>query len=421
MSKLWLVARHEYGRNVRKPSFPIALLSMPLIIALIIGLVWLINSLENSNAPIGYVDHSGFLKDAVMPPPRGSAPDRPGGAKLLPLIKFDSQKEAQKALESGEIQTCYVIPPDYRETGKVEMIYLEPPGGNVRRQFWDFMQINWLGSLAEKRARRAVSDCNLVVRWPEKGWFGGREFSGDNLLNQFLPFIIGVGFIILLFVSSGYLMGAMVDEKENRTMEILITSVSPAKLIGGKIVGAIGVGLTQLVIWLLIAWVFIFIGRNYFHIGILENVSLDLRILLAIMIVAIPTFVMFSSLLAATGILAGESHEANQASFLFVVPFWISLWTIKTLIEHPEGPVTLLLSLFPFTSFPVFCIRLSFTRVPVWQIGLAGLILTISAAAALWFAVLVFRYGMLRYGKRLELKEIFRKSKRQIDTVTRES
>ena len=188
MSKLWLVARYEYRRHVLKRSFVLVVLSMPLMVAGLVGLVWLTTKLyADETSAVGYVDYAGVLADPVLPPRPGSSPDEPGVPKPVPLVPFETRMAAQEALESGEVQAYYVVAADYFQSNRVNLVYFEPPSSDVTRQFWDFMQINRLSDLDPQVARRAVADSNLIVRWPGDAPGAGREFSQRTFFNQFLP------------------------------------------------------------------------------------------------------------------------------------------------------------------------------------------------------------------------------------------
>ena len=407
MSKLWLVAKYEYVRNVFKKSFIFAILSVPLILALSIGLGWLIHRMENPAAPVGYVDHAGVLADPIPPPRRAGSPDNPSSSDSVPLIPFQTEEEARQALESKAIQAYYVIAADYRQTNRVELVYIEPPGDNVTRQFWDFMQINRINDLPPEIARRAVAGSSLIVRWPDDGPWGGREFSERTFLNNLLPFFVGMLFIVLLFMSSGYLTQAVATEKENRTMEIVITSISPGQLIGGKVLGIIAVTLTQVIAWGVFAVLAVFVGDHYLGIGILQNLSLDPRIAITMLAIAAPTYVMLAALMAAVGATVAEGQDAQQVAGLFSLPVMSPVWFAVLIIENPNGPLAIGLSLFPLTALSTFAMRMMSVPIPLWQVAVSVTLLILCAVGAVWVAGRAFRLGMLRYGQRLKWREIF--------------
>jgi ABC-2 type transport system permease protein len=402
ISAVYRVVAREYRRHVFKKSFIMAVLSVPLMVALSVGVGWLTGALSENRSDIGYVDHAGVLADPLPVPRPGSSPDDPSTPKPVPMIPYSSEAEARAALESGRIQAYYVISPNYYQSNRVELVYLEPPDGNIRRQFWDFMQINRLRDLPESVARRVVSGPNLIVRWPD----GGREFSQHTFLNSFLPLIVGVAFGGLLFMSSGYLMGAVVEEKENRMVEVLMTSLSAGQLMAGKIVGVVLVSLTQFAAWVLFAVVVIVVGGGLLDIQLLQSLTLDVGLLVALLLIFLPSLIMIAGLMTALGASVTEAQEAQQASAIFILPVMGPLWLAALIMEHPNGPLALLLSLFPLTSLGTYSLRLGFGKVPAWQLALSAGILTLCAIGAIWFAGKAFRLGMLRYGRRLDLSEL---------------
>ena len=407
MSKLWLVAKYEYVRTVFKKSFIMIILSVPLILAFSIGLGWLIDRMENPDAPVGYVDHAGVLADPIPAPQRAGSPNNPSSSDLVTLIPFQTEEEARQALEAGELQAYYVVAADYRQTNRVELVYIEPPGGNVTRQFWDFMQINKISDVSPEIARRAVAGSNLIVRWPDDGPGGGREFSERTFLNNLLPFFIGMVFIMLLFMSSGYLTQAVAEEKENRTMEIVVTSISPGQLIGGKVLGIIAITLTQVIAWAAFAALAVFIGSRYLDIGLLQNLSIDPQIVVTMLAVAAPTYVMLASLMTAVGATVTEGQDAQQVAGLFSLPVAAPVWVAGLIIENPNGPLAVALSLFPPTALSTFAMRIMSVPIPFWQIAVSVTLLILCAGGAVWVAGRAFRLGMLRYGQRLNWRELF--------------
>ena len=407
MPKLWLVAKYEYTRNVFKKSFVLLILSVPLILALSVGLGWLIHRMENPDVPVGYVDHAGVLADPIPAPRRGDSPNNPSSSDLVTLLPFQTEKEAREALESKAIQAYYVVAADYRQTNQVELVYVEPPGDNVTRQFWDFMQINKLTDVPPDVARRAVAGSNLIVRWPDDGPGGGREFSEKTFLNNLLPFFIGLIFIMLLFMSSGHLTQAVATEKENRTMEIVVTSISPGQLIGGKVLGIMAMTLTLVIAWSAFAALAVLVGGRFLDIGVLKNVSIDPRMAVTMLAIAAPTYVMLASLMAAVGATVAEGQDAQQVAGLFSLPVVAPLWLGVMIIENPNGPLAVALSLFPPTALSTTAMRIMSVPIPLWQIAVSVTLLVLSAGGAVWLAGRAFRLGMLRYGQRLDWRELF--------------
>ncbi len=253
MSKIWHVALHEYRKHVFNRRFVFGLLSVPLVILLMVGLVFLIISMETNTTPIGYVDHSGLLTNPV-PAPKPEPPDQP-----VPIVAFQSEAEARSALDAGKIQAYYVLPADYLTSGALRVVHIGQVKAPASRQFYNFLGANLLKGTDPAVAARLVKGADVTVQSPD----GSRSLSGDNWFSFLVPMIAGIGFIIAMFTSGGYLMQAVVEEKENRTMEVIITSVSPNQFMAGKIIGDTCVGLTQILAWMLFIVIPILVATEF--------------------------------------------------------------------------------------------------------------------------------------------------------------
>ena len=136
MKKIWLVALHEYKRHVFTRRFLFGLLSVPLVAVAMVALILLVISLQSDNSPIGYVDNSGVLTNPV-PAPKPSFPEKP-----IPLIRYTSQQAAQVDLDSGKLQSYYVIPADYTTSGSIQVVHIKAVKDSSRRYFYSFLGEN---------------------------------------------------------------------------------------------------------------------------------------------------------------------------------------------------------------------------------------------------------------------------------------
>ena len=193
-------------------------------------------------------------------------------------------------------------------------------------------------------------------------------------------------------------------------MEIVVTSVSPTELMTGKVAGNLLVGLTQLVIWILFAVIGLVLIPRFFPVG--QMPQIDLINLLLISAIFLPAFVMVSAAMGAVGATATEAREAQQIAGWFTIPLTIPFWFINAIMLNPNGAVSTAMSLFPITAPIALPMRAVFTTVPVWQIVLSVTLAWVLAIFMLWLSGRVFRLGMLRYGKRIRLREAFVKDVR---------
>jgi ABC-2 type transport system permease protein len=390
MNQVLQVMTFEYTRHVFRKRFLFALLSLPLFILVMGFVIFLLIRSEFNLQPIGYVDHSGLL----------TGPDAiDSGDNWVTLREFEREEDAQEALNSEEIQAYYVLGPDYLVSRQTKLIALVEPSGIATSQFTQLVRANLLSRFPAQVVQRLSQGNQLVVQSLD----GSREFVQGDWLGFVLPFMVGFVFLIAVFATSGYLLQAVVEEKENRTMELLVTAISPNKLMAGKIVGIIAVGWTQLIAWFGMVILLAMLGGLFFELP--EWISFSASYLVLAVLLFIPAFIMLAALMVAVGATLTDAQEAQQVTSLFTIPLFLPFWFAVTLINHPNGPVAVGLSFFPFTAPITLAIRAGFASIPTCQLVLSLSALIFFALVAVWFAGRAFRLGMLRYGQRVPWRE----------------
>jgi ABC-2 type transport system permease protein len=395
MNKFWQIAFHEYSRHVFRRRFLLPLFSVPLLMVFMVVLVIVIIRIDSNPTPIGYIDHSGLLVNPI-PQPAPKWPER-----FTPMKAYPDEASAKADLEAGKLQGYYIISEDYKQSGNVEQVYLKEMNGMAVQQFDSFLATNLLSSQPADVANRIINGSNIIVQSIDKS----REASQDSFINILLPILAGILFIVGMSTSSGYLMQAVVEEKENRTMEIMVTSVSPGQLMSGKVIADIAIGATQLLVWAIFILLALVIGKNY--IPFLGGLKFSGEMVLVIAAVMVPAFIMISGLMAAVGATVSEASEGQQIMGLFTIPIWLPYIFIMLFIQNPNSPLAIALSFFPLTAPMSIALRIGFTTIPPWQVIVSVAILVCSAIGAVWLAGRAFRLGMLRYGQRLRWAEIF--------------
>ncbi len=399
MKKFWLVFRHEYLRHVLRKRFIFGVLSVPIFIGISVGLGLLSAVLGTDRRPVGIIDRSGVLSAPLLTPKSDE-----GVLKTTTFIFYDDPSLAQEALDSRKIQGFYTIDAGYLENGRIDLSAYEALGSRVSSDFSNLLRLNLLKDQPPELQERLYAGPQVTVR----SLNDERSAGATNFMEVILPIVAGILFLLAVNISGGYLLQAVVEEKENRTIEIIMTSVSTNQFMAGKIAGNLSVGLTQLLIWLLAA------GVGVMALVRIQSGPTDLTVgstfMGMLLLTALPTLIMIAALMAMIGATTTEAREAQQIAGLFSLPIFIPLWLIQPIIENPNSPLAIALSLFPFTSPLTLPIRVAFSTVPTWQIILALAILIASALGSVWLAGRAFRLGMLRYGKRLTLRELFQRA-----------
>ncbi|MCJ7703338.1 MAG: ABC transporter permease [Anaerolineales bacterium] len=405
MLKLWLVAKQEYLKRVAKKSFIIGTLLIPILLGVIVGVTIFIIERDKNIQPFGIVDHSGLFEPT-------SGPVQFKNDEDIELIAFQAEESARSALEAGEIQAYHVIPENYLESQKVDLYYWdEYPDTSVLSTFDDYVRATLLPEGPDEIQNRIIEGTNLTLRSAD----GKRNFNQEiGFVAIIFPMAVAMFFFFAVMGASGYFLQAITDEKENRTMEIAITSLSPWQLISGKSLGLIAVALTQIIIWLVsiaLAWI---VALRVFP--EIQGVKLPWDILLVFLFFFLPSFVLVSSIMAAIGGMVTELQEGQQISGILNLLFTFPLFLIALVFADPNSPLLVFLSFWPTTSLLTITLRWGLTIIPFWQIVISWLILVGSGLISIWVASRIFRIGMLRYGQRLSLKAVIAAVQSSTDT-----
>lgn len=398
MNKFWIVFGHEYLRHVKRKRFILGLISIPLFMAVIMGVSILATALSEDTRPVGYIDQSGLFKDAQPLPAERSGLFM----KRVKIVPFEDETNARNALEAGEIQAFYIIQPDYLSTGNVKLIAKDSVESSIHSDFSEFLLSHLLKNENPTIRTRILEGPQLTLRTVDSD----QQFNSRNPIGFIIAIFSGVIFLLAVNTSGGYLLQAVVEEKENRTMEVVLTSISTDQFMAGKIFGNLSVGLTQLLFWLVMAGVAAMIALRTFP--DLSDIGIGFSFFGLMALTFLPAFVMIAALMTMVGATATESREAQQIAGLFSLPIAIPFWFIAAIMENPNGPLAIGFSFFPFTAPMTLPLRSMLTNLPVWQIVFSVGLLIVAAAASIWLASRAFRLGMLRYGKKLTLAELLR-------------
>jgi ABC-2 type transport system permease protein len=367
-------------------------IAIPLGMAALIALGILVEGMGADNRPIGYVDYSGTLDPGLL----ASLPDDNSHTQIR---SFADEEPALAALEGEEIQALFVLPAEYPQTLHSDLYYLEdPPGGDAWGDFDDFVRINLLASLTEEMQELLLEGPDITVY----DLASNREFSEASIINVVMPFVVTFFFIFATMSGAGYMLGVVAGEKENRTIEVMVTSVTPVQLIGGKAAGLLAASLTQLAIYVVAAVVGLIVAAQY--VPEIQQLEVPWLYLGIMALFFLPTYALISAVMIAVGAAVTDLQQGQQFAGLLNLFFMLPLFLLVLLFKDPGGPLMVFFTLFPTTSFMTISLRWGLGTVPLWQIGVAWVLLVATTVFMIWAAARVFRAGMLRYGQPLNFK-----------------
>ncbi len=402
MNKTILILKHEFRQTIKRKGFIIMTLAFPLLALIAIGLFGLIQRMEKPPAPgeevtIGYIDEMGGF-------------DGYTSQTQVSLTPYLTPEEATSALLTEDISEYFIISSDYVSTGIVTRYTLErelEPPGETRRAIKSFLLSNLLrGRTSPEVTERVKAPLTMVsTRLDETGEVATDQGGFGAFL---VPFMFSILLIMAVFSSSGYLLQGLSEEKENRIIEILLSSVSARQLLTGKVLGLGAAGLIQILIWLL-SIVFLVNMASTTIGGVLSTLQIPDNFLVLGIVYFILGYLFFAVLMAGVGALGATTRESQQLSMIFIFPAIVPMYVFILTQFKPNHIITQVLTLIPFTAPTTVFMRLGLSDISTWELALSITLLIASIIGALVLAAKVFRTFLLMYGKRPRLGEIVKR------------
>jgi ABC-2 type transport system permease protein len=405
MNRAFFVAKREFLTNVKRRSFLFTAFGLPLlIIAAQIGVGYFVQAQSSSTGSLGSIGYVDLSDDQVL----SQAVQKPPGFRA-----FKAQELAHAALMADEIGAYFLVPMDYVSRGIVHAYALKDIPRGIEQQMSAFLTDNLLADWSPARAERLKNPANLRMTTLD----GEKEIEGEDSIIAaiFLPVIFAVLLMMSIFTTSGFLLQNVVEEKENRLVEILITSLTPTQILGGKIIGLGALGLVQIAVWALAGKIVLSQGANI--VSGLADVTIPAPFLMWGTLYLLLGYVLFGSLLAGVGASVTSMQEGQQIAGVFSIIAAAPLFLSVSFFNNANGPIPVALSLFPLTAPVAMVMRLPFADVPRWQLGLSVTLMVLTTFLVVWAAAQAFRVGLLMYGKRFGLRSLWSVSRQGLDAA----
>jgi ABC-2 type transport system permease protein len=397
--KILVVARHEFTTTVKRVGFLIVTFGLPLFGLAIFGLVIFLQNrtiveeqrgIERSR--VGFVDLSGITGTSL---PKG-----------VDWKRYPDEDTGRRSMAADGVEVLLVIRPDYLASGRVEALTTRRPSvltfgsDYVPSAFSEWLVTCVLQGTSPERIARARDP--VVGRAVSFHVAGATETPEDYTKRL----VTAIFFFALLFISTsvsgGYLIQGMADEKENRVLEMVISSVTPGQLMAGKLIGLGGAGLLQVAIWSVLGVTTV--------VWMVTAFALNPGLFAFCALFYLFGYLLFGSLLLGIGSLGSNQREAMQytwvLSLMNAVP--ALLWFV--VLSEPQGAIARGLNVFPLTAPVTMMARYSVdpAGTPLWEIVATMGWLALWTYLALRFSAKIYRVGLLLYGKRPTPREIWR-------------
>ena len=432
MNKIGLIIKREYLTRVRKRSFLILTFLGPILMAAIyiIPIMLALNS-STDHLRVAVVDESRWFENSFNNTKDHTFVTMPGQP-------IDSVKEMVK---TGVFDMALYVPPTQLNIPSNAVVY------SIRQVPMEVE--TYISSVMEKEIEdqklmakgvdpeivsAVKTDVNLqIMRMDEKG----NEKETFTEVQFTLGLILAILVYMFIMFFGGQVMQGVSEEKTNRIIEVIISSVKPFQLMMGKIIGVSLVALTQFVLWIVLTLVLYLGFSTYLGLSnpemlsqgtvmaqeitsndIMSNESVQniLQIVHSIdfgtiitcfLIFFILGYLLYATLYAAIGSLVDNNTDSQQFTLPVTVPLMVAFFSTFYIPNNPDSSLSVWFSMIPFTSPISMMVRIPF-GVPIWQIVVSILLLAVTFVFMTWFAAKIYRTGILMYGKKLSYKEIFK-------------
>lgn len=445
MQKFLAVVKHEYKKVVLKWSFLIGTLLLPFLAVLFAVVPMIIFSIKGEPSRIAVIDPTGTILprlernlsvDRMVEKARKAAKDsmtqfdasqeekmRNSAAQFVQeftLIPYDTagrtpdemRADLMGRINRGEINAYLIVPEDFASPD-ARFEFRSRKGGDFvandtfRDAVNDAVRSQRLAdaNISEDR----LSQLSAAVNFDAKGIDeSGAEKDTDGVF--IASFVIGLMIYITLAIYGQQILGAVVEEKETRIAEILFSSATPFQLMMGKLVGVGLAGLTQLSIWVgTAAALFGFIALQADFRMLLESVpTISPLMVFYFLLFFLLGFFIYASIFALIGSMVTSVQEGGQFAFPPVMLMLVAFYFCFAVIRDPNSTLSFWVTIAPFMAPITMPVRILAETPPLWQILLSFAVNAAAIAALVWLTGRVYRIGMLMYGKRATIPEVWK-------------
>jgi ABC-2 type transport system permease protein len=443
VKKISLIIQREYLTRVRQKSFVIMTILGPVLMAgLFIVPVWL--ALQQSEDLTVLVVDESFLFT-----------ERMENTENITFIYADSGLDGARSLvgkDNGPDAVLYIHKNILSSTKGIQLIYESQPSIHAIRHIEttlsnDIEKFKLAKYGIEQSALDAArTDVRLVTKKLDEL---GQESSSNTEVSMMIGLFSGVLIYMFIFLYGVQVMRGVIEEKTNRIIEVIISSVKPFELMMGKIIGIALVGLTQFLLWTVLTMVLVSGARSVIESQFskedmggksIEEVmagqstvvagpeaeqaaqlneaalsdlmqsfdTINFAVIIgSFLFYFLGGYLLYSALFAAVGSAVDNEADSQQFMLPITIPIIFSFVMAQYVISNPEGPLSFWLSIIPFTSPIIMMVRIPF-GVPYWELALSMVMLIIGFVATTWLAGRIYRTGILMYGKKVNYRELWK-------------
>jgi ABC-2 type transport system permease protein len=417
MRKIWLIFKREYLTRVKTKGFVIGTLAVPLMgigFALLIAFIG--SHQSNQSLRLAIVDNAGGIAQPVaraLDEKTDTGKSKFTIVESIELPKNQSviEDEFRRQINAGHLDAFLVIPLDLSRAAE---LHTKNPGGF---QFFAPLTAAVDEAVVEARLNaRGIHVDGVRELVHTQGLQVIKVSATGEAVERGQTIGVAIGLVILLYsalLAYGIItMRSILEEKTTRTMEVLIAAARPMELLTGKILGVAGVAFTQFLIWtvslaLLLAYGLTAASMMNPNLS-LSAIHLPTSLLLYMLAYFGGGYFLYSAMFAAIGSACSNEQDAAQLQWLAMAPLVFCMAIYSLVLSDPSSTASIVLSEIPLFSPVLMTLRISLQSPPAWQVALSLALLVLTTIAVVYGSAKIYRVGVLMYGKRPTVPELFR-------------
>ncbi|MCD8386203.1 MAG: ABC transporter permease [Bacteroidales bacterium] len=412
-SNLYIIVRREYLERVKTKSFIITTILMPLLMLALMFVPALVMIMaEPESKTIAVVDNSGIISNSL------------DGTKDLTFVLVNNA-DTESLKKNSDYDGILIIGSDLVDNPSNVQLYthsassMETEGfitnqlsqavRNVRLQKYDIDNLSQI-----------LADAKVNVKMSTYRLDSEEEKETSSTASYLIGLVMSMMLYMFLLIYGQMVMTSIIEEKNNRVLEVVVSSVKPKALMLGKILGICAVAITQILIWGVIisacsVWLMPLLTKSVpsdemdlmVAVGQLGDLGYVLGMFGCLTLFLIGGFMLYSSMYAAIGSAVDNIQDASQLTSIVMVPIILAIIFSMAVAQDPNSSMAVWLSIIPFTSPMVMMARLPF-GIPAWEIWVSLAVLYASFFVMVWLAAKIYRVGIFMYGKKPSVKDLVR-------------
>ncbi len=394
---LGTVVSFEFVRTVTKARFWIGTLSVPVIMAVVFGLIFLSNTStrtaaeaqQNARFSISYLDASGLIT--------------PGVAAAFGAVAVPSSDAGIKGVQSGAVEAFFDFPA-HPESAAVK-VYGADKGVFENGKYAAVAQAMLAHAVAQKIGSPQLSNLAAGTAGVQTVTYQGSAVAGG--MNSVIPplafLVVFYGLVVLL---AGQMLNSTLEEKENRVTEMILTTLKPTTLITGKVLALFMVGLVQVAVFaspILIGALFYRDAMSIPEFDASQLVFDPLRMTIGFLVL-VGGFALFTTTLVAIGAVMPTAKEAGNFMGVMIALIFIPFYSVSLVVSEPHSPIVQVFTYFPFSAPVTALLRNGFGSLGILEAAIVIAILYAGAAVMLRVAVRLFQYGSISYTSKVSIR-----------------